>query len=144
MDSPPGVPTLAGLRVGYVVAHETAIAQARRFQIPWAVDSLALAAAEAALGDQGYLQQVVAQIRADVSDLGAALARLPFTTVAPTAANFYLVELRGLAYQQIAPALAARGLVVRRRADLPAHVRITSMTPAANAVLLETLASVRG
>jgi len=39
---------LAGLRVGYLVAHEKVAAAARALQIPWAVDTLALVAAETA------------------------------------------------------------------------------------------------
>jgi histidinol-phosphate/aromatic aminotransferase/cobyric acid decarboxylase-like protein len=35
-------------------------------------------------------------------------------------------------------------MVVRRRADMPARVRITSMLPEANAALLAALAEARG
>ena len=128
---------LAGLRVGYVVAHPRVAAEARRYQIPWAVDSLALLAAETALGDQAYLREIVARIRGEVAAQGRALARFDHLRVSPTAANFHLVELAGIEYARLAPALARRGLVVRRRADMPAHVRVTSMTPEANAQLLD-------
>jgi histidinol-phosphate aminotransferase len=128
---------LAGLRVGYVVAHPRVAAEARRYQIPWSVDSLALLAAETALVDQAYLAEIVARIRAEVAAFGSGLARFDFARVFPTDANFHLVELRGLEYAALAPALARRGLVVRRRADMPAHVRVTCMTPEANARLLE-------
>ena len=134
---------LAGLRVGYVAAHETAAAELRKFQIPWAVDALALTAAEAALADQRYLDEIVARIRGDVASFGAALRRLPHVLPQPTDANFHLLELRGIDHDRLAPALAARGLRVRRRSDMPQHVRVTSMTPEANAVLLDALAQVR-
>ncbi|MDB4979878.1 MAG: hisC [Myxococcales bacterium] len=134
---------LAGLRVGYVVAHPTVTAEARRYQIPWAVDSLALVAAETALGDQAYLKEVVARIRGEVATFGRALARLDFARVSPTEANFHLVELTGIDYARLAPALARRGLVVRRRDDMPAHVRVTCMTPEANALLLDAFEEAR-
>jgi histidinol-phosphate aminotransferase len=127
---------LAGLRVGYVVAHPTVTAAARRYQIPWSVDSLALLAAETALGDQAYLKEIVARIRGEVATFGRALARFDFARVSPTEANFHLVELTGIEYARLAPALARRGLVVRRRDDMPAHVRVTCMTAEANALLL--------
>lgn len=134
---------LAGLRVGYLVAHEDRAAEARRSQIPWAVDSLALTAAEAALADQAYLRDVVSRIRRDVAELGAGLRGQPFARVSPTEANFHLVELAGLDWQELAPALGAAGIVVRRRPDMPSHVRITSMKPEANATLLRALAGAR-
>jgi histidinol-phosphate aminotransferase len=128
---------LAGLRVGYVVGHESTVAAARRFQIPWAVDTLALVAAEAALADQAYLRDVVARIRGDVAALGRALGEVPFVRTAPTDANFLLLELSGKGYDDLAPALAARRLAVRRRPDMPSHLRVTSMTPEANRLLIE-------
>jgi histidinol-phosphate aminotransferase len=134
---------LAGLRVGYVVAHPTVTAAARRFQIPWSVDSLALLAAETALGDQAYLQEIVARIRGEVAAFGRELARFEFVRVSPTEANFHLVELTGIDYARLAPALARRGLVVRRRDDMPAHVRVTCMTSEANALLLESFEEAR-
>jgi histidinol-phosphate aminotransferase len=134
---------LAGLRVGYVVAHPNVTAAARRYQIPWSVDSLALLAAETALGDQAYLKEIVERIRGEVATFGRALARFDFARVSPTEANFHLVELTGIDYARLAPALARRGLVVRRRDDMPAHVRVTCMTPEANALLLEAFEEAR-
>jgi histidinol-phosphate aminotransferase len=135
---------IAGLRVGYVVAPTRLAAEARRFQIPWAVDTLALAAAEAALSDQSYLREIVARIGGEVADFGAALRKLDYLRVFPTAANFYLVELTGgVDYKRLAPALARRGIVVRRRDDMPRHMRVTCMAAEANQVLLDALGLVR-
>ena len=143
---------LAGLRVGYVTGHHRAMAAARQFQIPWSVDTLALTAAQAALADQGYLQQIVARINDDVASFGRALRLIPHLQVARTAANFFFVQLGqdggqhdgGARYQALAPRLAERGLVVRRRPDFPGHIRVTCMLPPANALLLEVLAGSRG
>jgi histidinol-phosphate aminotransferase len=134
---------LAGLRVGYVVAHPRVAAEARRYQIPWSVDSLALLAAETALDDQAYLAEIVARIRRETEAFGLALARFDWACVYPTDANFHLVELTGIEYAQLAPALARRGLVVRRRDDMPAYVRVTCMTPEANERLREAFDEVR-
>jgi histidinol-phosphate aminotransferase len=134
---------LAGLRVGYVVAHPRVAAEARRYQIPWAVDSLALLAAETALGDQAYLAEVVARINREVEAQGRALARFDFLRVHPTDANFRLVELVGIDYARVEPALARRGLVVRRRDDMPAYVRVTCMTTEANARLCDAFEEAR-
>jgi histidinol-phosphate aminotransferase len=134
---------LAGLRVGYVVAHPRVTAEARRYQIPWSVDSLALLAAETALGDQAYLREIVARIRGEVEAFGRALSRFDFARVFPTDANFHLIELTGIDDARLAPALVRRGLVVWRREDMPAHVRVTCMTAEANALLVEAFEEAR-
>jgi histidinol-phosphate aminotransferase len=132
---------LAGLRVGYLVAHPDVAAGARMIQIPWSVDSLALTAAEAALGDQAYLREVVTRIRNDLGHFQAGLGRLAHVRAYPSDANFVLAELVGTTWQSLEPRLAARGIVVRRRADMPEHIRVTCMTPEANEVLLQALAA---
>ncbi len=130
---------LAGLRVGYLVAHAHTVARALAYQIPWSVDTLALAAARAALADQGYLARPVEAINRDVARLGARLGALGGATVYPTDANFVLVELEADALARALRALGAARFAVRRRADMPAHLRITSMLPAHNEELLDCL-----
>jgi histidinol-phosphate aminotransferase len=130
---------LAGLRVGYIVASPGVIADAKAFQIPWSVDTLALVAAEAALADQAYLHKIVAQIRADVATFGHELADIPYLRPSPTEANFFLAALQGMDDDRVSSALTARGLTARRRADMPGYLRLTCMTAEANQVLLSTL-----
>ena len=135
---------LAGLRVGYLVASQQLTAEARRFQLPWAVDTLALVAAEAALDDQAYLRDTVARIQNEVTQFGTALASLQFLRLSPTEANFHLAEfVDGVHGDEVVSALASRGLLVRRRADMPQHIRVTSMTAPENGALLDALATVR-
>jgi histidinol-phosphate aminotransferase len=111
-------------------------------QIPWAVDSLALTAAEAALADQAYLREIVAQIRIDVRGLSETLRATSLFRVHPTDANFLLLDLREVPWSVLEPVLARRGLVVRRRADMPTCLRVTSMLPEDNRRLLGAFAEV--
>lgn len=134
---------LAGLRVGYIVANPGLVADAKVFQIPWSVDTLALVAAEAALDDQAYLREIVAQIRADVEGLGRELVRVPYLRPSPTETNFFFVALQGIDDDRVQAALAARGLTVRWRADLSGYLRLTCMTPEMNQLLLSTLRELR-
>ena len=53
---------LAGLRVGYAVGTPRVVSALANLQIPWAVNSMGLVAARAALADQAYLQQIIARI----------------------------------------------------------------------------------
>lgn len=131
---------LAGLRVGYAAAHQTVIQGLAQIQIPWAVNSLSLAAAQAALGDQEYLRWVVGQIGADCAQFREGLERLPLIErVYLSQANFFLVKLRSWEAEALKAKLAARGISIRTRPDLPHHVRLTCLTPQENQHLLELM-----
>ena len=130
---------LAGLRVGYAVAHPEIIRRLAALQIPWCVDSMALVAAEAALADQAYLKQVAARILADCEALGAGLSRIPGFQVYPSAANFFLVRLHGIDTKRLKAHLATHRIQVRSRPDMPDCVRVTSLTPEENAYLLDVV-----
>lgn len=131
---------LAGLRVGYVAAHETLAQRLSQFQIPWAVNSMSLAAARAALEDQEYLRDVVARIRADCAQFRAALGKVPhFQTVHHSDANFFLVRLGTMEADALKVRLQERQIRVRTRPDMPHHARITCLTPAENQRLLDAL-----
>jgi len=130
---------LAGLRVGYAVAHPTVSARMREMQIPWAVDSMALVAAQAALLDQAYLAATVERIQADCAAFADALDQIRDVTRFPSNANFFLLELDESIVRAVATRLEAESITVRRREDMPSHIRVTSMLPADNDVLVKAL-----
>lgn len=82
---------LAGLRVGYAVAHPGLIAVIERVRESFNVNSAGLAAAEAALGDDEHLQWVVARNADQRSALADAL-RARGLAVFPSQTNFLLVK----------------------------------------------------
>ncbi|HEV2912210.1 MAG TPA: histidinol-phosphate transaminase [Pyrinomonadaceae bacterium] len=130
---------LAGLRVGCAVAQREVALSLSRSRLPWAVNSMSLIAARAALRDQDYLREVVARIRQDCAELYTALDRLPHLEVSPSAANFFLVRLKGVDAQLLKDHLQARRIRVRSRPDMPEHIRITSLRPEENRLLLGEL-----
>ena len=131
---------LAGLRVGYAAAHETLIQRLSQFQIPWAVNSMSLAAARAALEDQEYLRWVLGQIGADCVQFREGLERQPLIErVYPSQANFFLAKLRSWEAEALKARLEERQIRVRTRPDMPHHVRLTCLTPAENQRLLDAL-----
>ncbi len=131
---------LAGLRIGYVAAHAGVAEKMARMRVPWCVDSMALAAAETALGDQAYLRDVVSRIAADSAALREGLAALPGFSPYPSAANFFLVRVDGLDPSRLHAHLASHRVRVRTRPDFPGTIRVTSMTPEDNRTLLDVLA----
>ena len=115
---------LAGLRVGYAVAPEACIQLMHRVRQPFNVNAMALAAAEAALGDDAYVRRTRRLVVDGLDFFGAAFDRLGLKAV-PSVANFILVEVgRG---REVFLALEREGVIVRPMDPygLPDHIRIT-------------------
>ncbi len=131
---------LAGLRVGCAVAHRSVAGELSRSRLPWAVNSMSLVAAREALRDQAYLKEIVARIGDDCRELYSMLKRIPHAEVYPSAANFFLVRFDSVDALRLKDYLAARGMHVRTRPDMPEYLRITSLRPEENRRLLGALA----
>ncbi|HEX8890642.1 MAG TPA: histidinol-phosphate transaminase [Pyrinomonadaceae bacterium] len=130
---------LAGLRVGCAVAHRSVARQLASVRLPWAVNSLSLAAAQAALEDHDYLNGVVARIHEDCRSFYSELCKFPFFHVHESAANFFLIRLIDIEPERLKQHLAAHKIRVRSRPDMPNHIRVTSMLPHDNRYLLNVL-----
>jgi histidinol-phosphate aminotransferase len=133
---------LAGLRVGYALAHPAVVAVLERLRESFNVSAPALAAAEAALADDAHLARVVAATRASRDALAQAL-RAQGRRVLPSQGNFVLVRF-GVRTAAIEAALVARGIVLRPMGGygLGEWLRITCGTPEENAALLAALEAV--
>ncbi|HEX8141385.1 MAG TPA: histidinol-phosphate transaminase [Pyrinomonadaceae bacterium] len=131
---------LAGLRIGCAVAHTSVAQELASSRLPWSVNSMSLVAALAALRDQAYLKEIVGRIRSDCAELYSALNSMPHMEVYPSTANFFLVRLDGVVdAARLKAHLAAHGMHVRSRPDMPEHIRITSLRPEENRRLLGVL-----
>lgn len=122
---------LAGLRMGLLFANRGLIATLRKAQPPYAVNSAALIAAQAAVQDPGYIRRYAHEVCAARQLLSAALARLGFAPY-PSSANFLLVDF-GRRAPALLRSLRSRGILFRhRQADFgrPGFVRITIGTRA--------------
>jgi histidinol-phosphate aminotransferase len=129
---------LAGLRVGYGVMHADVADLVNRVRPPFNVNSLAQAAAIAALGDQDY----VAESRR-LNDEGMRALRAGFDALRlrhlPSHGNFVLVDVGD--GMRVFDRLLRAGVIVRPVANygMPAWIRVTVGLPRENARLLEAL-----
>ncbi|MDO6512916.1 histidinol-phosphate transaminase [Neptuniibacter sp. 2_MG-2023] len=116
---------LAGLRVGFAVSNGSVANVLSRVRQPFNVNSLALAAAEAALMDDAYIEQGVA-----LNKQGMALYEKELTAMGlsyiPSVGNFITVDFTVDA-QPIYQAMLAEGVIVRPIASyaMPQHLRIS-------------------
>jgi len=84
--------SLPGLRLGYAIAHPDRLKRWQQWRDPWPVNSLAVAAAEAVLGDQAFQQQTWAWLAEARLQLFQGLSKLSGLKPYWGAANFLLVE----------------------------------------------------
>lgn len=130
---------LAALRVGYGLSHPQVADLLNRVRQPFNVNSLALAAAQAALDDREHLVQSVAVNRDGMRQLEQELGRLGVRRY-PSRANFVLIDCKrpsGPVYE----AMLRQGVIVRPLAGyrMPNHLRITVGTEAQNQRMLGAL-----
>ena len=118
---------LAGLRLGYVIAHAEIIDLLRRVCPPWNVNAAAQQAGLAALEDTDYVERCKREIRQSKRFLTGEFRRLGFDVV-PSEVNFFLVKVSDAGAFRIA--LLKRGIQVRDCSSfgLPGYVRIAART----------------
>jgi histidinol-phosphate aminotransferase len=133
---------LAAMRVGIVVGGPDVLDPIRAVTLPFNINGVALAAMQAALGDEDFLPRYAAQVQESRERLYAACRRLglPYWT---SAANFVLVRVGGT--RPFVDALAARGIHVRDRSADPVTegcIRITTGIVEHTDAAIEALESV--
>ena len=133
---------LAGLRVGYAASSPEIADILNRVRQPFNVNALALAAAQAALDDDAFLQDSVAVNAAGLQQWFAACAEHNWEYM-PTVGNFITINVQRPA-APLYDALLREGVIVRPLAgyQLPNHLRITIGTEAQNARCIAALQKV--
>jgi len=101
---------LAGLRVGYGIAHPEVADLMNRVRQPFNVSSVGLAAAEAALGDEEFIARSAEINRRGMAQLTAAFAELGLEWI-PSAGNF--VTFKAGDAVGLNQALLRQGVIVR-------------------------------
>lgn len=132
---------LAGLRVGYALAHPTVADLMNRVRQPFNVNSIALAAATAALDDMEFVARSYAENLQGMRQVGEGVQKLGLDYI-PSYGNFIAVKV-GRA-QEIYKRLLKRGVIVRPVGgpyEMPEHLRITIGLPRENERFLAALAA---
>lgn len=130
---------LAGVRVGYALSHPGVAEVLNRVRQPFNVNSLALAAACAALDDQEHVRQTVAANRAGLAYVKEGLDRIGLRHY-PSQGNFILVDC-GRPALPVYEGMLRAGVIVRPVGGygLPNHLRITIGTEPQNQRMLTAL-----
>jgi len=135
---------LAGVRVGYALSHPAVADMLNRVRQPFNVNSLALAAALAALEDHEHLQRSVAVNRSGMEQVRTGLDAIGLRHV-PSLGNFVLIDC-GRPAATVYEAMLRQGVIVRPVANyqLPNHLRVTIGTQTQNERMLAALKQALG
>lgn len=130
---------LASLRVGYALSSPAVADVLNRVRQPFNVNSLALAAACAALDDVEYLERSRRLNEAGMRQLEDGLRGLGLAWI-PSRANFIAVNL-GMNAAPVYEGLLREGVIVRPVAGygMPEHLRVSIGQPHENARFLDAL-----
>jgi histidinol-phosphate aminotransferase len=133
---------LAGLRVGYLLAHPELVQEIDKARLPYNINVFSQAAALATLEEPALLQASVARLCAAREDLLRELHGIPGVMPYPSRANFVLFELAAADRRAVFEALCAEGILVRDVGSYPRLsrcLRVSVGTEAENARFLAAL-----
>ncbi len=133
---------LGGLRAGYAVAAPEVLDAVLTIREAFGTNSVAQAAAAAALSDREHVRRTVALNRAEKARVRGELERRGFT-VLPSLANFVTYDTRA-GGREVFRQLLARGVIVRPLDpyDMRSFLRVSIGTPEENTAFLEALDAV--
>ena len=137
---------LAGLRVGYLVAHPENVAALRRTKEPWSVNTLAQAAAQASLLDRDYIRRSRAYMEGARPALQSALQAEKGLEMYPSEANYILLRVSAPgSARKLARGLLDRRILIREAGSFrglgPQYVRLAVKSFAENRLLIHSLES---
>ncbi len=133
---------LAGLRIGYAVAHHKFSAFMEKARQPFNVNSLAQAAALASLEDKNFLKKTRKVVLDGKRYLCQNLKRLGIHYI-PSVANFILIDVKRSG-REVFKEMLRRGVIVRdmQQYGLKTFIRVTIGIPAENRRFIEVLKKV--
>jgi len=136
---------LAGLRLGYVLAHPEKIQQYRQWDAPWSVNGLAAALGGLLLADREFQQRTWDWLKVDYPPFYQGLGLIPGLEPYPSAANFILVKTALPAPELQRRLLINHRILIRDTVSYPelgaGYVRVAVRLAGENQRLLNALGS---
>ncbi len=134
--------SLAGVRIGYILANPQVISEFAKVRQPYSVDAVSQAIALEVMGHLDLFQSRIDAIIEQRSVLAEGLTALPGVYPHPSDANYILVHFEGVDAGELWQQLLDRGILVRdfsRAPGLENCLRITVGAEEQNQAVLATL-----
>jgi histidinol-phosphate aminotransferase len=132
---------MAGLRVGYLLAHPDLAEQISKAKLPYNINQFSLTAAEVALENVDLFRAAIQNVLKEKKRMARELGKLPGFRVYPSEANFFLVE-SPVAPRTLFDELYEQGILIRDVSSYPMLskcIRISVGTREENDRLLSAL-----
>ncbi|MEM4297653.1 MAG: histidinol-phosphate transaminase [Nitrososphaerota archaeon] len=139
--------SLAGVRLGYIVASQKTTRLLNKLRPPNSVGIISLALAEIALKDLDTMRGYVDNILKERDRCVRFLQKLKNVVVYPSEANFLLLRFLNLKGERAHRLLLERGLVTRDFSKVPGLegcIRFSPARPEENDMLLQAIAEIAG
>ncbi|OPY57333.1 MAG: Histidinol-phosphate aminotransferase 2 [Pelotomaculum sp. PtaU1.Bin035] len=135
--------SMAGMRVGYLLAGNSVMAELLKVKPPYNVNSFSQAAACAVLENLPLFRETIKAILAGRKQLISKMSMLPGVEIFPTQTNFILFRT-ALPSKKVYDGLLERGVLIRYLEDpaLPRCLRVTVGSGWENKVFLEALGGI--
>jgi len=129
---------LAGMRLGYALAHPAVVRLLSRVKVPWNIPGITLAAASAALDDAAEFETRMSELRVAREELVDKLGRIDGLFPAPSEGNFVLIDVSatGQSAERLVESMLKDGVLIRSLSVHHAkrsYVRVTVGTREQNA-----------
>jgi threonine-phosphate decarboxylase len=140
--------SMAGLRLGYLVAEKDLIKRFTRVIPPWSVNTLAIAAGASTLRDTSYMERTLNWFEDEKAFMFRELGKFRSLKVFPSSANFFLVKLltEAITGSYLKDILIGRGILIRELSAVRGlgdrFFRVALLTRKHNELLLDALSSV--
>lgn len=137
--------SLAGLRLGYVIANKEISIKIGKTSPPWNVNSLAQIAGIAALQEHDFIEQSRSAIIKERDFLIANIGKIRFLKCYPSCTNFILIKITTDTFCaiELADYLASNRILIRKAASFvgldDSYFRIAVLDRTSNLTLLEKL-----
>jgi len=129
---------LAGIRLGYGLAHPAVVRLLSRVKVPWNIPAITLAAASAALDDAAEFDARMTELRVAREELTDKLQRIDGLAPVPSDGNFVLIDVSatGQTAERLVESMLKDGILIRSLSVHHAkrsYVRVTVGTREQNA-----------
>lgn len=140
---------LAGIRLGYALAHPAVVRLLSRVKVPWNIPAITLAAASAALDDAAEFDVRISELRVAREELVDRLARIEGLMPVPSEGNFVLIDVSstGQTAERLVESMLKDGVLIRSLSVHHAkrsYVRVTVGTREQNARCISAFERVLG